>query len=229
MRPYETLLSVCLYVCMCMLIHTRSKWRYKSQMYKIFRKGSVDDQYLNNDALHPEFEWCRISSLRLNYLSRLEIYFSTYNFIFSCIIHLKIFILHRLLHVHMNICIIFTDCQCYRRFDFINLSIYLLKNWHDKCYIENTFHCVNYVYILYTGGLIFSRVCVAQQRVVYQESAALTTALWRCFFSAGMCLARRCLTMDVSSGSTTTAFGRHVAIWRNDAETRGPLLNIIRP
>jgi hypothetical protein len=55
-------------------------------------------------------------------------------------------------------------------------------------------------------------VCVAQQQVVYQESAALATALSRCFFSSGTCLPGRCLAMDVYSGSTISAFRRHVTL-----------------
>jgi hypothetical protein len=55
-------------------------------------------------------------------------------------------------------------------------------------------------------------VCVAQQRVVYHESAALATALSRCFDSTGTCLPSRCPAMDVPSDFTTSTFGSHVTI-----------------
>jgi hypothetical protein len=54
---------------------------------------------------------------------------------------------------------------------------------------------------------------VSTERVVYEESAALATALSHCFVSAGTCLPSRCLTVDVSSGSTITTFERHVTIY----------------
>jgi hypothetical protein len=54
-------------------------------------------------------------------------------------------------------------------------------------------------------------VCVAQRRVVYQESAALVTAS-SLFVSAGTCLPSLCLAMDVSSGPTILAFTRHVTV-----------------
>jgi predicted branched-subunit amino acid permease len=52
---------------------------------------------------------------------------------------------------------------------------------------------------------------MAQQRVVYQESVALATALSR-FVYAGTCLPSHVLAMDVSSGSTIPAFGCHVTL-----------------
>jgi hypothetical protein len=70
------------------------------------------------------------------------------------------------------------------------------KLWGEPT--KNTIHS----YILFPQ----EHVCIAQKWVVYQESAALATALSLCFVSVGTRLLSHCPAMDVFCGSMISGF-----------------------